>query len=71
MMQVDIENTFNIFSRIIIFRELCDVEGLLVNIVSFTRLFHGVHSSFTTNMGGLWRGSPLLNYLQAPSKVTP
>jgi hypothetical protein len=26
----------------VIFRELCDAGGLLVNIVPFTRLFYGV-----------------------------
>jgi len=45
MMEVDIENAFNNVSRTIIFRELCDVGGLLANIVPFTRLFYGVHSS--------------------------
>jgi len=27
------------------FKKLCDVEGLLPNIIPFTMLFYGVHSS--------------------------
>jgi hypothetical protein len=46
MMQVNIENAFNSVSRATILRELQDVEGLLANIVPFTKLFYGVHSSF-------------------------
>jgi len=45
MMEVDIENAFNNVSRTVFFRELCDVGGLLTNIVPFTMLFYGVHSS--------------------------
>jgi hypothetical protein len=44
-MQIDVENAFSNISQIVIFRELCDVEGLLSNIVLFTKLFYGVHSS--------------------------
>jgi hypothetical protein len=33
MMQVDVENIFNNVFQTVIFRELCDVEGLLMNIV--------------------------------------
>jgi hypothetical protein len=43
IMQVDIENTFNNLSRASIFRKLCDVGGLLANIVPFTKLFYGAH----------------------------
>jgi len=46
MMQVDVENDFNNFFWIIIFKELCDVEGPLANIVPFTKLFYGAHFSF-------------------------
>ncbi len=46
MMQVNIKNGFNSIFQATIFRELCDVEGPLVNIVPFTKLFYGVHFSF-------------------------
>jgi len=36
-----------------------------VNIVPFTRLFYVHHFFFTTSMGGMWRGFPLLSHLQA------
>jgi len=45
-MQVDVENAFNNVFRITIFKELCDVKRPLVNIIPFTKLFYGVHSSF-------------------------
>jgi hypothetical protein len=45
-MQVDVENAFSNISQIVIFRELYDAKGLLTNIVLFTKLFYGVHSSF-------------------------
>jgi hypothetical protein len=45
-MKVNIENAFNNVFLAIIFRKLCDVEGVLVNIVPFTMLFYGAHSSF-------------------------
>jgi hypothetical protein len=44
--QVNVENTFNNISQVVIFRKLCDVEGPLANIVPFSILFYGVHSSF-------------------------
>jgi hypothetical protein len=44
-MQVDVKNNFiNVFQTIIS-RELEDAKGPLVNIVPFTRLCYGVHSS--------------------------
>jgi hypothetical protein len=46
MMQIDVENTFNNISQVVIFKELCDVMGPLVSIIPFSRLFYGVHSSF-------------------------
>jgi len=50
-MKVNIENAFNNVSLAIILRKLCDVEGLLVNIVPFTMLFYGAHSSFYYHHG--------------------
>ncbi len=41
MMQVNVENIFNNIFQNVIFIELCDVEGFLVNIVPFTKLFYG------------------------------
>jgi hypothetical protein len=43
MMQVDVENAFNNVFWTIIFKELCEAKEPLANIVSFTRLFDGVH----------------------------
>jgi hypothetical protein len=37
-------NVFNSVFQVAIFKELCDVKGLLTSIVPFTRLFYGVHS---------------------------
>ncbi len=45
-MQVDVENAFNNIPQTIIFKELCDVERPLMNIIPFARLFYGAHSSF-------------------------
>ncbi len=45
MMQIDVKNTFNNVSQVVIFRELCDVKGLLVCIIHFTKLFYGAHFS--------------------------
>jgi hypothetical protein len=33
-------------SRVVIFKEFCDVGGLLASIIPFTKLFYDVHSSF-------------------------
>jgi len=44
VMQVNVDNIFNNIFRIVIFKNLCDVGGPLVNIVPFTRLFYGAHS---------------------------
>jgi hypothetical protein len=46
MMQVDVENIFNSFSQVVMFIELCEIEGPLPNIVLFFRFFYGVHFSF-------------------------
>jgi hypothetical protein len=43
-MQVDVKNAFNNVFQTIIFKELSDVEGPLVNIFPFT-MFYGDHSS--------------------------
>ncbi len=43
-MQVDVENIFNNVFQATIFKESCDVKGLLVSIVPFTNFFHGAHS---------------------------
>jgi hypothetical protein len=45
-MQIDVENTFNNISQVVIFRELCDVMGPFMNIIPFSRLFYGAHFSF-------------------------
>jgi hypothetical protein len=45
MMQVDFENVFYNVSQAIILRQLCDTKIFLANIVHFTRLFYGAHSS--------------------------
>jgi hypothetical protein len=45
MMHVDVENIFNSDSQTIIFKKLCDVKRPLVNIIPFTMLFYGTHSS--------------------------
>jgi hypothetical protein len=44
-MQVDVENTFNNISQVVICRKLCDVDGPLADIVPFSILFYGAHSS--------------------------
>ncbi len=59
MMQLNIENAFNNIFWVVMFRELCDVGGPLANIILSI-----------INMGGMWRGSPLLNHPWAQSKVT-
>jgi hypothetical protein len=46
MMQVDVKNIFNNVYRTVIYRELRDVGGPLVNIIPFTKLFDDVHFSF-------------------------
>jgi hypothetical protein len=70
-MQVNVENVFNSIFQTIIFRKFIEIKGPLANTVPFTKLFYGVHSFFITNMGDMWKRSPLLNHLQARNKVTP
>ncbi len=43
VMQVNVENVFNSIFWTIMFKELCDAEGPLMNIVPFTMLFYGAH----------------------------
>jgi len=45
VMQVNVKNTFDDVSWIIIIFKLRNVKGPLVNIVPFTKLFYDVHSS--------------------------
>jgi hypothetical protein len=45
-MQVNVENVFNNIFWTIIFKELQDVRGLLVNIIPFTKLFYGAYFFF-------------------------
>jgi hypothetical protein len=72
MMQVNVENIFNNVFRTTIFRELCDVEGPLVNIILFTKLFYGAYSflyyehgrhvegvTFIESFLGMRQGDPL------------
>jgi len=44
-MQVNVKNAFNGVSWIIVFKELWNVEGPLVNIGPFTKLFYDIHFS--------------------------
>jgi hypothetical protein len=46
MIQIDIENTFNSISQVVIFKELQGAMELFAIIVPFTRLFYGAHSFF-------------------------
>jgi hypothetical protein len=59
-MQVNVKNVFDNVSQTIIFREFCDVEGLLANIVPFTKLFYGVHSSFYFQHGWHVKGVTII-----------
>jgi hypothetical protein len=45
-MRVNIKNVFNSVLKVTISREMCDARGPLANIVIFTILFYGIHSSF-------------------------
>jgi len=46
MMQVNVKNAFNNIFQTTIFRKLQDAKRFLANIVPFTKLFYGAHSSF-------------------------
>jgi hypothetical protein len=43
VIQINVNNIFNSVFQIVIFKELCDVERPLANIVPFTMLFYGTH----------------------------
>jgi hypothetical protein len=60
MMKVNIKNVFNNVFQIIIFKKLCDVEGPLVSIVPFTKLFYGVHSSLYYQHGWHVKGVTII-----------
>jgi hypothetical protein len=64
-MQINVENVFNNIFCVIIFKELQDVRVPLTSIIPFTRLFYGVIFHYTTNLGNMKNGSPLLNHLHA------
>jgi hypothetical protein len=66
-MQVDVQNVFNNVSWTIIFINLCDVEGILANIVPFTRLFYGVHYFIYFQHGQHVEGVTIID---SQSKVT-
>jgi hypothetical protein len=70
-MQVDIENTFNSVFQIVIFKELCDVNGPLVNIVPFTRLFYGAHSSLYYQHGRHVEGVTILESFSSVRQSNP
>jgi hypothetical protein len=71
VMQVDIKNAFNNIFQVAIFIKLQNAKGLLANIILFTQLFFGVHSSLYYQMGNTKRGSPLLNHFHVRGRVTP
>jgi hypothetical protein len=71
MMQVNVENAFNNVFRAVIFKELWDVKDLWQALSLLPCCFMVLILLFTTNMGSMRRGSPLLNHLQAWSKVNP
>ncbi len=68
-LQVDVENVFNNVFRALIFKELQDDGGTLVNIIPLNMLFYGVHSSLSYSVGDMKRGLLLLNHLQTQGKV--
>jgi hypothetical protein len=70
-MQVDIKNIFNSVSQIVIFKELCDVNGPLVNIVLFTRLFYGAHSYFYYQHGQHVEGVTILESFSSVRQNDP
>jgi hypothetical protein len=65
MIHVDVKNIFNRVFQIDIFRKLCNVKGPLASIVPIGMLFYVFILFFTTGMVDMWKGSPLLNHLQA------
>jgi hypothetical protein len=71
MMQVEVENAFNNIYPTTIFKELCDAKGLWQTLSPLPCYFMMFIFFFTTNMGGMWRGSPLLSHFQAQGKGDP
>jgi hypothetical protein len=70
MMQMNVENVLNIILNwTTIFRKLWNIKGLLANIIPFAKLFYGAQFFFTTSMNNIRKNSPLLNHLEAQSKV--
>jgi hypothetical protein len=71
MKEVNIENTLiNVF-WIVIFRELCDVNRPLENIVPFTKLFYGVHSSFYYQHGRHVEGVTFIESFSHIRRINP
>jgi hypothetical protein len=70
-MQVDIVNVFNNVSVVVIFKELCDAKGPLASMSILLSCLMVHILLFTTNMGSMWRGSPLWSHLQVQGKVAP
>jgi hypothetical protein len=50
-MQVDVENAFNNAFQAVIFLKIRNVKGPLANIVPFTKMFYGIHSSIFYHHG--------------------
>jgi hypothetical protein len=61
-MQVNVKNIFNNVSQDVIFKELQDAKGPLVNIVLFTMLFYDVHSSLYYQHGHHEEGVTIIEY---------
>jgi hypothetical protein len=64
MMQVNVENVFNIIYFYLFFRKLQDAGGFSANIIPSTKLFYDAYFFFISNMGNMKKGSPLLNHFQ-------
>jgi len=64
MMQVNIENAFNNVFQATIFRELCDVGGAFGEHCPLSQVVLPCSFFFFTNMGDMWKGSPLLNHFR-------
>jgi hypothetical protein len=71
MMQVDVENTFNNVFRTVVFKNVCDVEWPLINIVPFIRLFYGVHSSFYFHHGWHVEGVTIIESFSSTRQGDP
>jgi hypothetical protein len=58
-MQVDVENVFNNIFQTNIFKELWNVNGILMNIIFFTK-FYCAHSSFYYQHGQHEKGVTII-----------